>query len=163
MPSPRTQSQPCGPASSQPYSPAVAPALVAEAAFWLLLARAALLLLSFDHIARRLGRLHAPAAALDPAILGDETSLAVRRAIQRAASLLPFNLVCMPRALAAWQMLRRRQIHAQLHFGALPRYVSEPLVTHVWLNAGPVEVTGYPLAPNLVELGYFAPPANVFR
>jgi hypothetical protein len=41
-----------------------------------------------------------------------------------------------------------------MHFGVATR-PSGPLDAHAWLDAGPVEVTGFPVQPAFVEVAYF--------
>lgn len=130
--------------------------LLLEAMFWLAAARLALLLVPFPRIARYLGKMHSPSeetgnSQTEPAAAGG-----VSWAIERAARLLPFKVVCLPRALAAWQMLHRRRIAGRLHFGASRDAPSTALRTHAWLDACGVEVTGYPEARGCVEIGFFA-------
>ncbi len=134
--------------------------LMLEAAFWLTLARAALVLVPFPRIGRYLGKLQKPAAqVLD---MHDETAAKVRRiggSVNAVANRFPAEMVCLPRALAAWQMLHRRGIASRLHFGTplTPDPKRGPrLQTHAWLTSSGVRVTGFPIADNCVELGYFA-------
>jgi len=130
--------------------------LLLEAAFWLVVARLAILFLPFPKIARHLGELRSPA---DPTSNSSGDQAIVRElswAIDRAARLFPFQLVCLPRALAGWQMLHRRRIAGQLHFGASRDAANASLRTHAWLDASGVEVTGFPEAHDCVEVGYFA-------
>jgi hypothetical protein len=135
--------------------------LLAEAAMCLALARLALLVLPFPRIGRYLGQLRAPGPQTDGAgsvsVAEAERRITadVRWAVDRAARLLPFRTVCLPRALAAWQMLHIRHIPSRLHFGALGKQPNRALETHAWLDANGIEVTGYPLAHEYIELGYF--------
>lgn len=134
--------------------------LMLEAAFWLSVARAALVLVPFPRIGRYLGKMQQPSAQ----VLGtqDQTATRVRRiggSVNAVADRFPAEMVCLPRALAAWQMLHRRGIPSRLHFGTplTPDPKRGPaLQTHAWLTSSGVRVTGYPIADNCVELGYFA-------
>ena len=65
-------------------------------------------------------------------------------AIDRSARLLPVRLVCLPRALTAWQMLHVRGIWSRIHCGASRDPEGTTLITHAWVDVGDVEVTGYP-------------------
>ena len=135
-------------------------ALMLEAAFWLSIARAALVLVPFPRIGRYLGKLQKPS---DQVLDGqDETAARVRRiggSVNAVANRFPAGMVCLPRALAAWQMLHRRGIPSRLHFGT-PLHpdpkLGRGLQTHAWLTGAGVRVTGYPVADDCVELGYFA-------
>lgn len=128
-------------------------ALVFEAAFWLVCARIAIVLVPFPWIARRLGNLVPPRRS---AASSRERSPAsdISWAIDRAAATLPVTMVCLPRALAAWQMLQRRGIPARLHFGAM-RGSESSVQTHAWVESDGAEVTGYPEANRFVEIAFF--------
>jgi hypothetical protein len=142
--------------------------LLPEAIFWLLIARLALLLVPFPKIARYLGTLQAPGAA---EVTADAAGILLARrvgqAIDTAADYAPLPLVCLPRALAGWQMLHRRGIPSRLHFGALRESHRDPsrpgIQTHAWLSSSGAEITGYPVAHGCVELGYFARPSSHVR
>jgi hypothetical protein len=138
-------------------------AMIFEASFWLVLARLVILFVPFPWIARRIGRLQQPGTfpLNQPrdstlSIDGPDVAQSTSWAIDRAARALPVRLVCLPRALAAWQMLRRRGIEARMHFGASRNAGEESLNSHAWVDAYGVEVTGYPEAHNCVEIGFFA-------
>ena len=134
--------------------------LMVEAAFWLMVSRAALVVVPFPRIGRHLGKLHKPDKQAVEA--HDDTAAKVRRiggSVNAVADRFPAEMVCLPRALAAWQMLHRRGIASRLHFGT--PLTPDPkrrarLQTHAWLSSSGVRVTGYPIADNCVELGYFA-------
>lgn len=81
-------------------------------------------------------------------------ALAVSRALARAARNLPFQAVCLPQALAAALMLRRRGLAAEVHFGVAKR--DGDLHAHAWSRCGDVVVSGGH------ECGDFAP-ISVFR
>lgn len=135
--------------------PLLRQSLLLEAAIWLCIARLAILLLRFSSIARYLGRLRSPSDAIDSA--GEEAvSREISWAIHCASRVLPVRLVCLPQALAAWQMLHRRGIHGRIHFGASRDLTEGALQTHAWLEAGGIEITGYPEAYHCVEIGFFS-------
>ena len=75
-------------------------------------------------------------------------------AVTRTARYVPFKAVCLPQAMAAQFMLRRRKIASVMHFGA-GKGVDKALDAHAWLDAAGVEVTGYPVAPHLAEIACF--------
>lgn len=134
-------------------------ALVVEAVLWLALARIALLTMPFQKIARRLGTFRGPAegraAALDPGAAGHaETAREIGWAVTRAARYLPFKAVCLPQAMAAKLMLRRRGVVAVLSFG-VGRDAGGAFESHAWLYAAGVEVTGYPIAAQFTEIACF--------
>jgi len=130
--------------------------LLLEAAFWLTAARLAILLVPFPRIARYLGELHPPAREPDRFLREAAAARGVSWAIERSAPFLPFRVVCLPRALAGWQMLHRRRIVSRVHFGAARDAAGAKLRAHAWLDADGVEVTGYPEAHNCAEIGYLA-------
>lgn len=134
--------------------------LLVEAAAWLLLARLSLLLISFPRLARRLGTFVAPADARvargKSASSGGDACLAeeIGWAVTRAARHVPFRAVCLPQAMAARIMLKRRGIGSVLHFGAAIGS-QKPIDAHAWLDAAGVKVTGYPVAEKFAEIGCF--------
>ena len=92
-----------------------------EAALWLLAARVALLMVPFPRLARRIGDFVAPTDAR--VALGRAGSEADARlaeeigwATVRAARHVPFKAVCLPQAMAARIMLRRRGVRQRAAF-----------------------------------------------
>ena len=135
-------------------------ALVAEAVLWLLMARLTLVVVPFPRLARWLGTFVAPGdprvAAAVATASQEHTQLAqdVGWAVTRSARYVPFEAVCLPQAIAARVMLKRRGIGSVLHFGASMKGEA-PLEAHAWLDAAKVEVTGYPVAKGFAEIGCF--------
>jgi hypothetical protein len=135
-------------------------ALLVEAVTWLLLARLSLIFISFQKLARHLGTFVAPADARalrakaensrDHARLAEEVGWAVTRAARH----VPFKAVCLPQAMAARIMLKRRGVESVLHFGARIG-PDKPIDAHAWLDAAGVEVTGYPVANTFAEIACF--------
>lgn len=135
-------------------------ALLAEAVAYLLAARLALIFLPFPRLARRLGAFVPPTdpraseakanAAPDQARLAE----AVGWAVTRAAHYVPFKAVCLPQAMAAQVMLRRRGVGSVMHFGAA-KGAEKAYDTHAWLDAAGIEVTGYPVKENFAEIARF--------
>ena len=132
--------------------------LIAEAVVCLLVARLAVVMLPFPKLARRLGRFVPPdeARRLGAGATAREAQAAaeVGWAVTRAARYVPFKAVCLPQAMAAQGMLRRRGIASVMHFGASKGDV-KPLDAHAWLDAAGVEVTGYPIAKGFAEIACF--------
>jgi hypothetical protein len=133
-------------------------ALLAEAVLCLLAARLALIFVPFPRLARRLGAFVPPS---DPRVLWARVKAAdaplaqeIGWAVTRAARYLPFKAVCLPQALAARAMLKRRGVKSVMHFGAA-KGAEKPLDAHAWLDAAGVEVTGYPVAKNFAEIACF--------
>lgn len=135
-------------------------ALVIEAVAWLLLARLALILIPFPRLARSLGTFVPPTdsralRARSKASQNDARIAAeIGWAVTRSARYVPFKAVCLPQAMAARVMLKRRGVASVLHFGAA-KGQDKPLDAHAWLNAAGVEVTGYPVAKNFSEIACF--------
>jgi hypothetical protein len=134
--------------------------LLAEASARLIAARIRLAVLPFRRIAPTLGSFVPPS---DPRIAErraaappEQTRVAeqIGWAVTRAARHVPFEAVCLPQAMAAHAMLKRRGIASAMHFGAR-RSEEKPIDAHAWLDAAGVEVTGYPLEPGMTEIGCF--------
>jgi hypothetical protein len=140
-------------------------AVLIEAVAWLLVARLSLIFVSFPRLARRLGTLVAPTdarallaklgAKQDQARIAEEVGWAVTRAARH----VPFNAVCLPQAMAARIMLKRRGVDSVLHFGARIGQdkvgPDKPIDAHAWLDAAGIEVTGYPVASTFAEIACF--------
>lgn len=136
-------------------------ALLAEAAIGLATARIAILTIPFPRIARRLGGFMAPQQAAEKAsqVPPTEQDMEMARkigwAVTVAARTVPFKAVCLPQAMAAHQMLRKRGIFSIMHFGTAPG-IALSLEAHAWLNAGEIEVTGYPVGSEFTEIACIA-------
>ena len=135
-------------------------ALVIEAAAWLLAARVALLAVPFPQLARRLGAFVPPTdervtqARRDGSAQDAKLAEEIGWAVVRAARHVPFKAVCLPQAMAARIMLRRRGVASVLHFGAA-KGRARRIDAHAWLDAAGVEVTGYPVAAQFAEIACF--------
>jgi hypothetical protein len=132
--------------------------LLTEAVAWLAYARIALVAVSFRKLAARFGvvRVAGTAAAPRPALTQQEAVQAreVSWAVTRAAKYVPFRAVCLPQAIAAKAMLDRRHVASVMHFG-VARHDCAPMDAHAWLDAGDIEVTGFPIRPDFVEVVCF--------
>jgi hypothetical protein len=134
--------------------------LLIEAMAWLLSARLALIFIPFPRLARHLGTFMPPTDAR--ALRASSTNShhdanlaeAVGWAVTRAARYVPFEAACLPQAMAARIMLKRRGVSSILHFGAKMGEV-KPIDAHAWLDAAGVEVIGYPLAKTFAEIACF--------
>jgi Transglutaminase-like superfamily len=135
-------------------------ALLAEAATCLFGARLALIFIPFPRLARHLGTFVPPTdprASRRKTVSADGEALLAEDigwAVTRAARYLPFKAVCLPQAMAARVMLKRRGVESVMHFGAA-KGTDKPLDAHAWLDAAGVEVTGYPVAENFAEIACF--------
>jgi hypothetical protein len=134
--------------------------LLAEAVAYLFAARLALIFIPFPRLARRLGTFVPPAEARaaqgQTETTPEQAQLAedIGWAVTRAARYVPFKAVCLPQAMAARVMLKRRGVGSVMHFGAA-KGTEKPLDAHAWLDAAGVEVTGYPVARNFAEIACF--------
>jgi Transglutaminase-like superfamily len=113
--------------------------LLLEAAAWLALGRAAILLLSFQHMAGWLGLAPGDAAAefeADMAEVAARIGWAVRTVAVRTAGIA----TCLVQALAGAAMLRRRGIPFALSLGVARN--GKNIAAHAWLGCGHVILTG---------------------
>jgi hypothetical protein len=135
-------------------------ALLVEAVACLLAARLGLIFIPFPRLARRIGNFVPPTDARvvtsQAAPAPDQARLAkdIGWAVTRAARYVPFKAVCLPQAMAARVMLKRRGVKSVMHFGAA-KGTDKPLNAHAWLDAAGIEVTGYPVAQNFAEIACF--------
>lgn len=134
-------------------------ALLIEAALCLLVAQAVLLLVPFPFLARRFGTFVPPS---DPRVaLGRSEASARHMAVARevgwavttAARHIPVRAVCLPQAMVARMMLKRRGVSSVIHFGAAKG--TDALDTHAWLDAAGIEVTGFPVGGQFAEIACF--------
>jgi Transglutaminase-like superfamily len=79
-------------------------------------------------------------------------AIRIGRAVERVATVLPWHPVCLPRAVAAATMLRRRRIECRAHLGVTS---DRPPEAHAWVTVGGVVVQGAPL-DGVTELASFA-------
>lgn len=126
-----------------------------EAMFYLLLSRTLFALVPYRRIVRWMTRrprgLTLPSAAESSTV--DMISQRLAVLIQR----FPALGACVPHAMAAVAMLRRRDVHATVHFGVLRNPPSgRPLEAHVWVTVGDVVVAGESVMSAFVELTPFA-------
>src|SRR5262249_8056115 len=131
--------------------------LLGEATFWLMTARLALAIVPFARLAAWSGKARTPndAIAQGAATLPDDAcAREIGWAVTRAARYAPFRAVCLPQAIAAKAMLNRRRVANVMHFG-VAKNAGEPMQAHAWLDASGVEVTGFPLGPDMVEIARF--------
>jgi hypothetical protein len=133
--------------------------LLVEATLWLLAARLLLATIPFRTLARRLGTFVPPAdlrAAQGQSGSGTGHAPLAREvgwAVATAARHTPFRAVCLPQAIAARMMLRRRGVPSVMHFGAIKD--GDRLDTHSWLDAAGIEVTGFPVSRHFTEIACF--------
>lgn len=104
--------------------------------------KARVALVPFRRIAPGLG---APQHETPPAIAAAQRAVAVEVswAVQAVARHSPVAFVCLPQAIAAQRMLRRRGIASTLYLGVAPDRADPALLqAHAWLRAGDKILTG---------------------
>jgi hypothetical protein len=114
--------------------------LLLEALILLCWARFLIRVVPFRWTAPHLGR---PMAESSVDISEAELGLALRIAwaVQAVARNLPLGFVCLPQAVAAKWMLRRRRLPSTLYLG-LQRKNELKLTAHAWLRVGDRIITG---------------------
>ena len=125
--------------------------LAVEAALWLLLAR-----LIVSRVPMRYWRLD----AADGAGGASSSAPAVGWAVRRVARRLPFEAKCLPRALAAHWMLRRRGGASRVVFGVRRAAPERHPEYHAWLVMDGETVIGGRQAPSFTPLPASVPPAE---
>ncbi|HEY5078721.1 MAG TPA: lasso peptide biosynthesis B2 protein [Opitutaceae bacterium] len=114
--------------------------LLLEALGWLCWARLLLVSVPFRWIAPRLGR-HMEETSGALAEPGRPVADRVSWAVEAVARQAPRAFVCLPQAMAAKWMLRRRRIACTIYLG-LRRGEEAGLTAHAWVRAGNKILTG---------------------
>lgn len=135
--------------------------LLLEALACLCWAKLLLLLVPFRWVAPLLGKSQTESP---PDITPAELDLAehVSWAVQSAARHVPLGFVCLPQAMAAKWMLRRRHLASTLYLGVARRngdtLVSggNPFTAHAWLRAGDKILTGHAESRTHTAIATFA-------
>ena len=124
--------------------------LVAEATMALALAALAIAVLPFRLVASL-----ARPCAQDQARVHDQehTIRAVRWAVLACSRRVPWRAKCLEQAFAAQWMLRRRSVHAVIHYGIANG--TDGLAAHAWVRATPFDVVGCENADEFTELARF--------
>ena len=136
--------------------------LLVEAALRLAALRLRLALIGPARQPRLYGRAVAPALGEEAnraiRLTGEERRTAARIgwAIARAARALPFDVACLPQALVARHMLRRRGIASVMFLGVERDKPLDEVGTHAWLVAGDVPVAGVPQAARYKAFASYA-------
>lgn len=106
-----------------------------EAAYFLGIARLMVLLVPFKRIAPSLGTL-IQENDVSEETMTDAKALKIGQAIARAVRYMPWESVCLPQAIAAQRMLRRRGLVWNLYLGVAREDVGPGLKAHAWLYSG---------------------------
>jgi len=128
--------------------------LFIEALALLCWARLLIRVVPFRWIAPSLGR----PMAESPVDVGDAQRQLARRvawAVQAVARHLPLGFVCLPQAVAAKWMLRRRRLPSTLYLG-LQRQTERSTTAHAWLRVGDMILTGRNESSNHTVVATFA-------
>lgn len=128
--------------------------LLLEAWAWLIAARLLLWLVPFRFIAPRLGKQvngPPPAEALPPA---PPVALQIGPAVERMARHTPWGSPCLPQAVAAKAMLRRRGLVSTLYLGMRKDKSGAPQA-HAWLTCGQDILTGAADHETFTVLSFF--------
>jgi hypothetical protein len=133
--------------------PAPQRALALEAAAWLTLAR-----ILVSHVPMRHWGRHLDAADSVDGVGRRELGPAVGRMVSRVARRLPFEASCLPQAMAAQWMLRRRGVSSRLWIGARRAAPGQSLDYHAWLTVDGEPVIGGRSAGAYVPLPWPSPP-----
>jgi len=118
------------------------------------LARAGILLrvLRFTRLSRSLGQ-HMAEAPNEEAAAHMAEARRIQWAVDTAARNLPWKPVCLPQAVAATRLLRRRGISSTLYLGIDPAAGYD---AHAWVRVGPLIVTGGPRPDRFSVVSTFA-------
>ncbi|MCI0435345.1 MAG: lasso peptide biosynthesis B2 protein [Gemmatimonadetes bacterium] len=126
--------------------------LLIEATLVLGIASAAVRLLTFPRVARRLGefRKESPEGEARAAVTAARR---IRWAVFAASRRLPWKPLCLPQAIAAKIMLRRRGIASTLYLGVDRK---DGFEAHAWVRVGRTIVTGGASHASYVVVSSFA-------
>jgi hypothetical protein len=125
-----------------------------EAAFWLGIARLAIMVVPFRRLAPLLGR----SMARSPQENGAAPAELLNRiswALNTASRHLPWDCLCLAQALAGKAMLRRRRLASTLYLG-LAKEGDTQLKAHAWLRCGERFLTGQSGMQDFTVIATFA-------
>lgn len=127
-------------------------ARLVEAVAVLVVVSGLLRVLRFPRLAPRLGQHMAESPpVMDASVI--RAAAEIRWAVETAARHLLWRPVCLPQAVAAQWMLRRRGIPSTLYLGLDP---GRGYDAHAWVRVGTVVVTGGPGEERFVVVSTFA-------
>jgi hypothetical protein len=127
---------------------------IAEAITLLCLARLAVAVLSFARLMRSYSVAAENSREVWPSLDRAQTrsALRVRYAIARGIRCLPFEVGCLPQAIAGSVMLGRRSLPSRISLG-VPK--SGGLPAHAWLEAGNIPITGMAVSDAYAPIARF--------
>lgn len=116
--------------------------LLLEAFLLLGIARLGVLVLPFRWLAKSLGS-HMREDQTPVAFADSQTARMIGGAVRSAAGWTPWGSVCLPQAVAAKWMLKRRRIPATVYLGVMKDETRpEKLTAHAWIKCGQMILTG---------------------
>ncbi len=128
---------------------------IAEAFYWLVVARVALRVMPVATILRWQQRPVQARVVQAWSVQMDAWELRrrVRHAVLIAVKYAPMEFVCFPQCLAASALLRQQGLGTRLHYGVARQ--QGRLVTHTWLECGGEMVIGGEVAEAYATLGMY--------
>ncbi|WP_245516003.1 lasso peptide biosynthesis B2 protein [Ancylobacter aquaticus] len=127
-------------------------ALLGEALLTVGLARLAIVLVPFRHVAR----IAATRPRRPPAADAREQIIRVRWAIRAVARRMPFRALCLEQGLSARMMLNRRSLPTTLFYGVM-KGAEGQLMAHLWVRSDEIEVIGTEGLERFTLLATFPP------
>ncbi len=116
--------------------------LLLEAFTLLGIARLLILVIPFRWLAKSLGR-HMAATEENTSESDLAKARMIGQAVRASAGYTPWESVCLPQAVTAQWMLKRRKIPGTLFLGVTKdQSKPEKLAAHAWLKCGPMILTG---------------------
>lgn len=127
--------------------------VLAQAVFYLAVARLSLLLLPFRLVARSFGVTQD--ISLDQPTTGEqEEARMLGRQVTRASRHLPWRCACLEQAISTQWMLAKRNLPGTLYFG-VAKDESKDFKAHAWLTCGSVTVSGGRVAGDFTVISTF--------
>lgn len=116
--------------------------LMTEAGLWMFFFRLLIWVVPFRYVETYLGTsIEPPAGSLTEA--ERERLLKLRWAVEAASRNVPWEATCLPQALVAKAMLRRRGFANTLYLGVAKDQTDARVKAHAWLRSGDLVVVGY--------------------
>ena len=125
-----------------------------EAALLLVFAKLLIRVTPYSWWSRLLGPVSRDREESD-AITETEIAGSIARVIQTAARCLPWNIVCLPRAMVAKWMLARRNVSSTLVLGIRKTRQTGDADLHAWLRVGQQSITGGEVADQFTVIACY--------
>lgn len=127
-------------------------ALLGEALLTVTLARLAIVLLPFRHVAR----ISATRPTRPPPADAREQIIRARWAIRAVARRMPFRAMCLEQGLSARVILHRRGVPTTLYYGVMKNEQGQ-LMAHLWVRSDATDVIGTEDLARFTLLATFPP------